>query len=228
MHRSNIPTIFYMCVRNFCFILFFCFVTQVHPQASSWRMIGFEYLNAGEPEKAISFFRLAVSAEPTQGRYREEFAYALQESGMYDEALHEYTAALGLSGVSVKNIKYNMALVYAAMQDYDNANQYISEVISLAPEVSSAYLNRANFHIHRKKYSSAEADYKKYLEMEIDTTQRENIERMITILENLKIFPTDALEKEEYERKKQLEHDLNEQRKRIDGTRTTNQFLGSQ
>ncbi len=222
-----------MRVRNFFFLwgqllLYVYFVASIYPQAHNWRTIGFEYLNAGDPQKAISFFRLAASADPTQGRYREELAYALQESGMYDEALNEYTAALGLSGASVKNIKYNMALVYAAKQDYTNANQYISEVISLAPEVSSAYLNRANFQIHRKNYAGAEGDYKKYLEMEPDTNQREAIERMIAILANLRMFPTNALEKEEYNRKKQLESDLNEQRKRIDDESIHNQFLGTQ
>ncbi len=220
----HVKTTFFLLAH---FMVFFCFVaTQGHAQASNWRAMGFKYLNAGQPKKAISFFRLAVSADPSQGRYREELAYALQESGMYDEALNEYTAAIGLLGASIENIKYNIALIYAAKKDYTKADQYISEVISMAPEVSSAYLNRANFRVQRKNYVGAEADYKKYLAMEQETQQRENIQRMLEILAGLSKFPANDLEKEAYNRKKQLEDDLNQQRKKIDDS-LNNKFLGT-
>lgn len=184
-------------------------------QAESWRSIGLTYLKSGEAEKAIPFFRLAVSSDGSRADYREELAYALQENKEYEESLTEYTAALGLPNAAVANIKYNMALVYAALGDYATARATISEVIALKPEISSAVLTRANFSVRMELYSEAKKDYEQYLVMEPNDAQREDIARMIALLDDMQAAK-DAQDKLAREQRERVQQELRDQRKKLD------------
>ncbi len=183
-----------------------------------WRIIGYNYLDSQQPQKAVIFFRQAVSANKGIAIYRQELAYALQKSGEYEEALNEYSTALALPNSNIADIKYNIGVIYSIQEKYTDALRYFSEVITFDDTYTDVYLNKANVELNKKDYTAAEQDYKTFLKRVPDTTQRKEIEQVLSILASLKTFKEDTLNKESYNKKQQLEEELNKKRKRIDST----------
>ena len=211
----------YICIVILCMVS----LGSAYTQVDAWRNIALEYVSDGTPERAIPFYKQAISLDPVNGVLRSELAYSYQLIGEYNTALHEYTTAIGLVNAPLEAIKYNMGNIFAYLDKKDDAIRYYSEVIEMDEQYIDAYLNRAIMYTHQKRYREAEKDYHTVLTLNEAHIQHEEITLLLEILSQLREFPVVYVDKSRYQEKKALEEELNNKRARIEN-RAINQQLG--
>ncbi|MBV8856381.1 MAG: protein kinase [Acidobacteria bacterium] len=90
------------------------------------------------------------------------------DSGMHDEAIAEFTEAIGIDPAQPMPYYYR-AVALHKKGDYEQAVKDYSEVLRLTPEYASAYQNRAAIFVQRGEYDRAIEDYSALLRFAADT-----------------------------------------------------------
>jgi tetratricopeptide (TPR) repeat protein len=80
------------------------------------------------------------------------------------------------------NVATNLGNVYLQRGNTELAEQFYTQAIGFNTVYSSAYLGRANTRIRAGQLVNAIADYEQYLTLEPRSAQRENIERLVSII----------------------------------------------
>ncbi len=222
------------CCRIICIIWGLCIGTiSVYAQQEYWWSIAREQMVGKNYSKASVFYAQAVAVYPAEGLLRAEYAYALQKSGNIEQAINEYFLSIGLTNITsdeIFQVKFNIAVAYIQQQEYKKAYDAFGELIQRSPRFALAYLNRANAAIQLQNYKSAKKDYQLYLDNTDKEQQDENVPKMIALLDSYNVFPSSEIDKEEFNKKKQLEEELNEKltiiKENNSGISEPNSFLG--
>jgi tetratricopeptide (TPR) repeat protein len=95
-----------------------------HPtQARAWRNLGMGLNAAGQSEKAIEAYDIAISLRPDDvWNDHVNRGNALSDTGRYEEALRAYDTAAGLT-TELGEIHYNRGIVLERMQDAPKAKE---------------------------------------------------------------------------------------------------------
>jgi hypothetical protein len=121
---------------------------------------GIAYVRAGNYEKALDDFNIAMRLNPNYHLAYYNRAIVYKNQGDYDLAIADYKNAIRI------NPKYfdafnNLGTTYAAKSDTSDAILSFSRAIELNPYFAQAYYNRATAYASQGNYDKAESDYAK-------------------------------------------------------------------
>ena len=83
----------------------------------------------------------------------------------YDEALEEYRAANREAGHPIFTAYLNMGAMFFSKQDYSEAIEAFNQALAVRPNSWQAHYNRAEALYAAEKYSEAEKEYRRVLEL---------------------------------------------------------------
>ena len=140
---------------------------------------GEKLYSENRPLDALIYFQKALEENP-----ENPSAYNLLGLCYYQLADYEASQQTFVKGCELPSklryiLYYNAGNAAFAMGDYENAEIYYTASIELNPDFPSAVLNRGNTRLKLNVFKGASEDYKRYLELEPDTNQREQIEKLI-------------------------------------------------
>lgn len=102
--------------------------------------IGTFYLDRGQPETALTYFRRAVSWDKHSAALRSPLAIALSTLGKTEEAVQELKIACQLAPRDA-GVRYNLALALAETNDMNEAAAALEKAVQLDPNFARAWYN---------------------------------------------------------------------------------------
>lgn len=105
------------------------------------------------------------------------------QTGQNERAIELYRKILPRAGDQSARISFNLANAYMGKGAASFAIEYYTQVITMDPGFSPAWLNRANARIKTQAWQDAVSDYRRYLEIEPQSPQADNIRKVIALLE---------------------------------------------
>lgn len=165
------------------------------------------FLN-NQPQEAIAYLSAALEEQQGLKKHYLYLGIAYQQAGQYDRAVE--TLAQGVENTPPPHAKlyFNMGNSYFSAGKTQKAERAYSQAISRDEKLNPAYLNRANARMQLERYQEAIEDYRTYLLLEPEASQREVIEAMIRRVESFQL--AEAQRKKEEEERRLIE----EERKR--------------
>lgn len=142
---------------------------------------GENFFKRNEPEKSIPYLKKAVSEGNRQAYIYLSLAY--YQIGKYNESLDICNAGMLVSGTDKKILAYNAGNTSYAMGDFNLALSWYSKATAADPLFTKPILNTANALLNQKKYKESKTDYEKYIELEPDDPQYEQIKILIGLLD---------------------------------------------
>ncbi|TFG61790.1 MAG: tetratricopeptide repeat protein [Spirochaetales bacterium] len=144
---------------------------------------GEELFLKNQPEKALIMLEAALGETPLNDKVYLYLGIIYEQLGQYEKAVG--ILRLGLDSVSKdkETLYFNIANNLFRLNDLDGAEAMYGEVLRNSPAFADAYLNRANARIKLNKLKNAAEDYIKYIALRPSTTQRENIEKVISLIQ---------------------------------------------
>ena len=129
--------------------------------------LGFEYYDAGEYEKAIDAYSLAIVAEPDNAKYYYHRGVCLSLISDNEKAIEDLTQAINLDDTFAEAYferafsRYGLMQIDEAINDYDQS-------IALDPEYGPAYLNRGTVKFQIDDLDGACYDWRKAFNLGIE------------------------------------------------------------
>lgn len=164
---------------------------------------GIEFFMNDQPEEAAPLLQTALRQEPESGKLYMYLAVCYEQMDDFEAALQIYEDGLPYADDNKALFYYNMGVNYQRLEQYDRAEEMYKQALQQDKDIANAYLNRANLYVREGQFNDAVADYRVYLSLKPDSNQRENIERMIDLL-NDKVVTAERRRLEE-ERKREEE-----------------------
>lgn len=143
---------------------------------------GEQYFSRNEPSKAIPLLKKACSEGNAKAYVYLSVAYF--QTGQFQQSLDVCSAGMKATGTDKKILAYNAGNAAFALQNYPAAENWYSMAISADGFYSTPVLNRANARLNQKKYVESVDDYKKYIMMEPNDPQVEQIKILISLIED--------------------------------------------
>lgn len=125
---------------------------------------------------------LALQEEPDRDRSHLLYGVLLQSRGELGRAEEIMRQGVALSGPNRNELTYNLGNLYLALNRQEKAVEMFDQLMGTALE-AKARLNRANSYLKLASYTEAVTDYKMYLDLDPQTEQKENIEKIIALLQ---------------------------------------------
>ena len=144
--------------------------------------MGEELFMQNKPQEALRYLESAVSEDPAHVKAFSYLGIVYLQVNRIDDAIATYTRILPRAGGDTAEIAFNLGNLHFMKGNNDLARQSYNMAISYNPSYSSAYLNRANVLVRNGDLSRALDDYEKYLSMEPNSSQREQIMRMMAFI----------------------------------------------
>jgi len=110
-------------------------------------------------------FYWRIGAEKNPGDYNVKKGNYRLEDGQYEEAVHEFTEALG-ENPDHAMARLGLAVTYMQMGRDSEALQEFNLVIKQNPDLAPAYADRGILYDRMGEYRKALADYKKAIELD--------------------------------------------------------------
>ncbi|MCR5219157.1 tetratricopeptide repeat protein [Treponema sp.] len=173
-------------------------------------------------EEAVPFLQKASSS----GSAPQAFNYlglCYHKNGELKLALDVFTRAIDIPGTDKKILSFNAGNVCFDLMDYESAEKWFDSVLAIDPEYAAAYLNRANSRLNTGKIRESRDDYKKYLELCPEDEQKEQINLLLTVIEEEIV----RLELEEMEKLSQ-EQRLKEEEERLAAKKAEEEALAAE
>lgn len=192
------------------FLLFSVFLLlfgQFHAEAEDGpdiRKQAVELFMINKPVEAIPLLNNALQQHPDDPDLYMYLATSYEQIENYEAALRTCQDALSQVQGKKAVFHYNMGNIYQKMEEYDKAVESYGRAVALDPDLESAYLNRANVLVRNFRYDEALADYRLYLSLDPNTAQKDNIEKMISLLSE-KIVTAEKARLEEERRRREEE-----------------------
>ena len=101
------------------------------------------------------------------------------QQGKVKEALDAFIKGAEIPFSNKSLLYFNAGNAAYSLKDYKMAEKFFSMSIDFDDNYSAAFLNRANTRINIGTLKEALSDYKKYLELEPDSPQKDVIENLI-------------------------------------------------
>jgi tetratricopeptide (TPR) repeat protein len=180
-------------------------------QAADSFAAGEKYFLDAQPEKAIPLLEASIRENPGNEMAYYHLGLAYASVGRFDEGIA--IAKKAASKFPEKNYEFysNIGDFYFMQKKSSFAKEWYDQAIASNSEYAIAYLNRANVNMNIKDYPSAITDFKEYLDYEPKSAQREQIEKLIALLqggideaERLKAAEAARLAAEEAKRQQML------------------------
>jgi len=157
-----------------------------------------------KPAEALPLFENALRQSPGDGELYMYLATCYEQMGNIEASIRTYEQGLKHAGSKEAFFYYNLGNNYNRLQNYEQSLNMYNQALRRNNQLGQAYLNRANVFVRQGEYSQAIADYRVYLTLEPDSSQRENIEKMISLLNN-KIVLAERQRQEEERRRREEE-----------------------
>ncbi len=136
-----------------------------------------------QPQQAAQIFEQVVTSEPGNARAYLYLAMSYEQLGRHEQALQVLRRAETVPGIDRATVQFNIGNNLLQLDQTGDAINAYSEAISLDPFATSAFLNRANARVRSEAYTGALSDYRTVLSLAPDHRQRQEIERMIALLD---------------------------------------------
>ena len=123
-----------------------------------------EYQDAGEYEKAISYWNVDIYNNPSDHKNFNERGFLYSLLGQYEEAIEDYTEAIRLDPNYARAYN-NRGFSYYNLGEYEKSIEDYSKGIELNPNNARAYHNRGYMYGKLGNYDKAIEDYSKAIEL---------------------------------------------------------------
>ncbi len=187
------------------FLIFLCFFSSLYCIDNFEE--GKKYLSADQPDKAVKVLLKASKNSQTDSSVYLYLGVAYFRIGKYSQALNYLAIGEKKDFINRHLYFYNIGNIYFLQNKFAAADKFYSDSINSNDIFAPAFLNRANARVKEGNYNGALQDYKNYLNLESDSVQRANIEKMISLLEG-KVQEEEQKRIAEEERKKAEEAKL--------------------
>ena len=171
---------FFIYFAIFCiFLSFSCFSVYAEDDFSR----GEGLFRQNEAYEAIPFLKKAVS----EGSHPKAYVYlsvAYYQLGRYQESLDICNLGMKVSGTDKKVLSFNAGNTAFSMGDWASAEAWYSKAIMADSEYAPPYLNRANSRMKQNKIELAKEDYERYARLEPESTVAENLEILISLIDD--------------------------------------------
>jgi len=143
---------------------------------------GEEFLMQNQPAKAVTFLESALADEPGRGAVYLYLGIVYEQLGRTDEAIALYRRFLPSAGNLAANVANNLGNIYFQRENTEEAERFYTQSIGFDSVFSKAYLGRANTRLKAGNLKSAVLDYEQYITLEPLSSQRANIENLVSLL----------------------------------------------
>jgi tetratricopeptide (TPR) repeat protein len=164
------------------FALVFCYNISLSAQELSLLEQGKQLLYSGKISEAAAVLESAAVQAPSVQETYLHLGLAYEQLGNYDRAVKTLQRAFTLQGPYKALIYFNAGNNFFKQGSSSFAEEMYSKALEADRTLSGALLNRANARIKIEKYQDALADYTLYLALNPSDPQKENIEKIITLL----------------------------------------------
>lgn len=165
---------------------------------------GIEFFMNNQPEQAAPLLQTALRQEPQNSKLYMYLAVCYEQMGDFQAAQQMYQDGLPFAGSNKALFYYNMGVNYQRLEEYDRAEEMYQQALQLNNDMANAYLNRANLYVRTGQFNDAVADYRVFLSLRPNSSQRGNIEQMIALL-NKKVVEAERQRLEEERQRKEEE-----------------------
>ncbi|MFQ5883051.1 MAG: tetratricopeptide repeat protein [Candidatus Methylomirabilales bacterium] len=151
-------------------------IKETPPYANLYNMLGFIYARRNAPERAVEFFRQALSINPGYTEAQLNLAITLADMGVYGEALQEYRLAKEreqaepgtippYAQARLANAHAELAKAYQELCLYPQAVQEYEKAIDLAPRFPDLHCHLARCYMQAGEGERAQAALARALEL---------------------------------------------------------------
>ncbi len=137
-----------------------------------------------QPNKALPLFYQASSEGQNDPKINLYLGICYINLGKYAEAEQQLLAGKSKDTSGAYLYSYNLGNVYFLQSRFTEAEEAYTAALSARRAYPPAVLNRANTYIKLENHPQALEDYKFYLNLEPAASQRQAIQRMISLLES--------------------------------------------
>ena len=137
-----------------------------------------------QPDKALPLFYQASSEGQNDPKINLYLGICYINLGKYAEAEQQLLAGKSKDTSGAYLYSYNLGNVYFLQSRFTEAEEAYTAALSARRAYPPAVLNRANTYIKLENHPQALEDYKFYLNLEPAASQRQAIQRMISLLES--------------------------------------------
>jgi len=173
---------------------------------------GEELLMRNQPSQAAPFLESAIAEDSSNAKAHLYLGVVYEQLGRMDEAIAVYRRILPSAGNLSANVANNLGNVYFQRGNNEEAERFYSQAIGFNSTFPSAYLGRANTRIKAGNLQNAITDYERYLVLAPTSSQRANIERLVSLIrteaaaeETRRIFAAEEARRIAEERERLLE-----------------------
>ncbi len=202
-----------MKLKKFCiFIVFLCLICSF-ASADAFSE-GEAFFRANKPREAVEQFNIAMNQSYVNPVIYTYLGLAYYQLGQYKNSMDTFISGTKVSGTNKRVLYFNAANTAFAMGDLIKAEEYYTLASVADPDFSSVYLNRANARLKLDKLDDAIADYEKYLLLDPESSQSEQIRSLLALLAAEKVARIEEQKRlaEEAERIRQEEERLAKER----------------
>jgi tetratricopeptide (TPR) repeat protein len=143
---------------------------------------GEDLLMRNQPAQAEEFFIRAIAEDTANPVSYLYLGIVYEQLGRIEEAISIYRRILPSAGKFSANVANNIGNVYFKRENIDLAEQYYTQAISFDMGYPNAYLGRANTRIKTGNLQNAVLDYEQYLRLDPRSSQRNNIEQLVSLI----------------------------------------------
>ncbi len=127
--------------------------------------IGSSYVQAGEIDKAISYFEKSLKINPENELALYDLGFFSDQEGHYQKSIEYYNRYLDIDPFNF-SIWFNLGISYNKAGDYDNAVKAYEFALVLNEDFDQSLFNIGNAYANAGKYHEAIKSYLEYLELD--------------------------------------------------------------
>ncbi len=144
---------------------------------------GEELFGLNKPAEAIPYFEKCIEEKDINPDVWIHLGVAYYQTGDYTRSLACCAKGLTKENTNHKILAYNAGNSAYALTNYSRAEACYAIAIREDETFAPAYLNRANAQLKQDHLQDARENYSKYLELEKESLQRPEIEKLIVLLD---------------------------------------------
>ncbi|MEL3907023.1 MAG: tetratricopeptide repeat protein [Treponema sp.] len=163
-------------------VVFFLCAVQA-PAAQDALAEGKKLLLHNRPEKALPFFYKAAAEGQKDPKINLYLGVCYIQLGKYAEAEQQFLDGKKSDPAHLHLYAYNLGNIYFIQDRLHDAEEAYNTALTARKLYAPAVLNRANTYTKLENYAQALQDYTLYLNLEPGTSQKQAIQRMVSLLE---------------------------------------------
>jgi len=129
--------------------------------------IGAAYIQAGEVEKAVSYFERALDKNPANEQALYDLGFFSDQLGDFDKSIEYYNRYLDSNPFNYSTW-FNLGITYNKAGNYKKAIEAYEFSLALNDTFSQALFNIANAHANASNFNEAIGRYNEFLEIDPD------------------------------------------------------------